>query len=51
MNATASNAILILVLGVIAAASIGYYIHASHSYDPCNGSGMVGTMQPLKPCY
>ncbi len=50
MSATTSNAILILVLGVIAVASIGYYIHARH-YDPCLDSGMVGTMQNLKPCY
>ncbi len=51
MSATTSNAILILVLGVIAAASIGYFIQARQSFDPCHASGMVGTMQNLKPCY
>lgn len=51
MNATTINVILILALGVIASASIGYYNHARQSYDPCAGSGLVGTMQTPKPCY
>lgn len=51
MNATTINVILVLVLGVIAVASVGYYNHARQSYDPCVSSGLVGTMQPLMPCY
>jgi len=50
MSTNTSNAILIVILGVIAVVSIGYFIHSLNSYDPCAGSGFVGTMRTLKPC-
>jgi len=51
MTATTSNIILVVALALIAALSIGYYNHARQSFDPCAGSGTVGTMQKLEPCF
>lgn len=50
MTATTRNIIAILALAVIGAVSIGYFMQASHRFDPCPNS-TVGTMQMPRLCY
>lgn len=51
MNATTTNIILVLVLAVIAAGSIGFFTYARTAGNRCPDVSTSGFIENWKPCY